>query len=128
MKLATFWVNARVIASLFKYIEKFSIEIFDFNLIGSTAYIPLLETLLKRNNEIINIQNNDNWYFRWNVLGALHPIKVHPERNPHRLYENFVKELNMKDIPIPVSVSTPVYKKFEENNPEISLCIYEWHN
>ncbi|CAG8857627.1 683_t:CDS:2, partial [Gigaspora margarita] len=37
-------------------------------------------------------------------------------------------ELNMEDIPIPVPVSTPVYKKFEENNPDISLCIYEWHN
>ncbi|PKY57581.1 hypothetical protein RhiirA4_478739 [Rhizophagus irregularis] len=34
----------------------------------------------------------------------------------------------MEDIPIPVLVSTPVYKKFEENNPEISLCVYEWHN
>ena len=34
----------------------------------------------------------------------------------------------MDDIPIPVLVSTPVYKKFEENNPEISLCVYEWHN
>lgn len=34
----------------------------------------------------------------------------------------------MDDIPTPVPVSTMVYKKFEENNPEISLCIYEWDN
>ncbi|PKK68304.1 hypothetical protein RhiirC2_834036 [Rhizophagus irregularis] len=34
----------------------------------------------------------------------------------------------MDDIPVPVPVSTPVYKKFEENNPDISLCVYEWHN
>ena len=27
-----------------------------------------------------------------------------------------------------VPVSTPIYKKFEKNNPEISLCVYEWHN
>ena len=39
-----------------------------------------------------------------------------------------MKELNMDDIPIPVPVSTPVYKKFKKNNPEISLCVYEWHN
>ncbi|CAB4484117.1 unnamed protein product [Rhizophagus irregularis] len=111
-----------------EYIEEFSIEISDFNPIGPTAYIPLPETLPKRNNGIINIQNNDDWYFRWSILGALHPVKVHSERNPHRLYGAFVGELNMEDIPIPVLISTPVYKKFEENNPEISLCIYKWHN
>jgi len=110
------------------YIKEISIEIADFNPIGLTAYIPLPETMPKRNNGIINIQNNDDWCFSWSVLGALHPVKVHPERNPHQLYGSFVEELNMEDIPIPVPVSTPVYKKFEENNPEISLCVYEWHN
>jgi len=39
-----------------------------------------------------------------------------------------MKELNMDDIPILVLISTPVYKKFKENNQEISLCVYEWHN
>uniref|UniRef100_U9UPQ6 Uncharacterized protein n=1 Tax=Rhizophagus irregularis (strain DAOM 181602 / DAOM 197198 / MUCL 43194) TaxID=747089 RepID=U9UPQ6_RHIID len=111
-----------------EYIEEFSIEISDFNPIGPTAYIPLPETLPKRNNGIINIQNNDDWCFRWSILGALHPVKVHSERNPHRLYGAFVGELNMEDIPIPVPISIPVYKKFEENNPEISLCVYKWHN
>ncbi|CAG8820290.1 1615_t:CDS:2, partial [Gigaspora rosea] len=77
---------------------------------------------------IINIQNNDDWCLRWCVLGVLHPVKIHPKRNPHQLYGGFMEELNMDDIPIPVPVSTPVYKKFEANNPEIRLCIYEWHN
>ncbi|CAG8644327.1 11001_t:CDS:2, partial [Racocetra fulgida] len=103
-----------------EYIEEFSIEIADFNLIGPIAYIPLPETLPKRNNRIINIQNDDDWCFRWSVLEALHPVKIHPERNLHQLYGGFIEELNMEDIPIPVPVSTPVYKKFEENNPEIS--------
>ena len=108
-----------------EYIEEFSIEISDFNLIDPTAYIPLSETIPKRNNRIINIQNNDNWYFGWCVLETLHPVKVHSERNPYWLYRNFVKKLNMEDISIPVPVSTPVYKKFEKNNPKISLYIYE---
>ncbi len=47
-----------------EYIEEFSIKIVDFNLISPTAYIPLPETLLKHNNRIINIQNNDDWCFR----------------------------------------------------------------
>ena len=38
------------------YIEEISIEIADFNPIGPTAYIPLPETIPKRNNGIINIQ------------------------------------------------------------------------
>src|SRR5438128_372208 len=82
----------------------------------------------KRNNGVINMQNNDDWCFGWCVLGSLHPVKVHPERNPHRIYAKYINELNMEDIPIPVPVSTPVYQKFEENNPEISLCVYEWSN
>ncbi|PKB94293.1 hypothetical protein RhiirA5_439130 [Rhizophagus irregularis] len=59
---------------------------------------------------------------------ALHPVKVHLKRNPHQLYGDFMKELNIDDIPIPVPDSTPVYKKFEKNNLKISLCVYEWHN
>ncbi|GBC43714.2 hypothetical protein GLOIN_2v1882929 [Rhizophagus irregularis DAOM 181602=DAOM 197198] len=39
-----------------------------------------------------------------------------------------MEEVNMEDIPIPIPVSIPVYKKFEENNSEISLYVYEWHN
>nr|CAG8623300.1 4787_t:CDS:2 [Entrophospora candida] len=78
----------------------------------------------KHNNGVINIQNNDEWC----ILGALHLVKVHPERNPHQIYANYVDELNMEGIPIPVPVSTPVYQKFEENNPKISLCVYKWSN
>ena len=110
------------------YLEEFSIEIADYNPIGPACHIPLPETMPKRNNGVINMQNNDDWCFGWCVLGSLHPVKVHPERNPHRIYAKYIEELNMEDIPIPVPVSTPVYQKFEENNPEISLCVYEWSN
>ncbi|CAG8583114.1 15393_t:CDS:2 [Cetraspora pellucida] len=58
-----------------EYIKEFSIEIADFNPIRPTAYIPF-------------------------VLGALHPIKVYLERNLHHLYEGFVKEINIDNIPI----------------------------
>ncbi|GBB83667.1 hypothetical protein RclHR1_10370004 [Rhizophagus clarus] len=111
-----------------EYIEEFSIEIADFNPIGPTAHIFLPKILPKCNNRIINIQNHDDWCFRWSVLGALHSVKVHTERNPHRLYGDFMEEFNMDNILIPVQVLTLVYKKFEENNPEISLCVYKWHN
>ena len=47
-----------------EYIEEFSINIADFNPIGPTAHIPLPETMPKYNNRIINIQNNNDWYFR----------------------------------------------------------------
>ena len=87
--------------------------------------MPLPEILSKCNNGIINIQNNNDWCFDWSVLGALHSVKVHSERNSHQLYSSFVKKLNMKDIPVPVLVLTPVYCKFEKNNPDISLCVYE---
>nr|CAG8650043.1 12005_t:CDS:2 [Entrophospora candida] len=111
-----------------EYVEEFSIEISDFDPISPTCHISLPDTMPKRNNSVINMQNNDEWCFGWCVLGALHPVKVHPERNPHLIYANYINELNMKGIPVPVPVSTPVYQKFEENNPEISLCVYKWSN
>src|SRR5271154_4551904 len=91
-------------------------------------YISLPDSMPKRNNDIINMQNNNNWCFRWYNLGSLHPVKTNPGRNPHRIYTKYINELNMEGIPIPVPVSTPIYQKFEENNPDISLCIYEWSN
>ncbi|CAH1767660.1 13304_t:CDS:2, partial [Entrophospora sp. SA101] len=89
-----------------EYVEEFSIEISDFDPISPTCHIPLPDTMPKCNNGVINIKTMMN--------GAL---DVHPERNP-----------NMEGIPIPVPVSTPVYQKFEENNPKISLCVYKWSN
>ncbi|CAG8453647.1 16198_t:CDS:2 [Acaulospora colombiana] len=61
--------------------------------------MPLPETIPKRYNGIIKIQNDADW-----CLDAL-------------------EELNMEDIPVPVPVSTPVYQKFEENNLNISLFV-----
>ncbi len=111
-----------------KYIEKFSIKIADFNPIDLTAYILLFEILPKCNNRIINIQNDNDQYFRWYILGALYLIKVYLEKNSHQLYRDFVKEFNMNNILISVLISIPVYKKFKKNNSKISLCIYEQYN
>ena len=49
------------------YIEELSIEIADFTPIGPACHIPLPDTIPKRNNGIINMQNNDNWCFGWCV-------------------------------------------------------------
>ena len=39
-----------------------------------------------------------------------------------------MKELNIEGILVPVPISIPVYSKFEKNNSNISLCVYEWQN
>ncbi|PKK66054.1 hypothetical protein RhiirC2_715129 [Rhizophagus irregularis] len=51
-----------------EYIEEFSIEIADFNPIGPTVYIPLPEILPKRNNGIINIQNEDDCSLNYKIV------------------------------------------------------------
>src|SRR5947209_9094920 len=69
-------VRDRIMSGAYlEYIEEISIEISDYYPIRPTAYIPLPETLPKCNNGIINIQNNDNWYFGWCVLEVLHLVK-----------------------------------------------------
>ncbi|CAG8590608.1 3780_t:CDS:2, partial [Cetraspora pellucida] len=111
-----------------EYIEELSIKIADYNPIGPACLILLPDSIPKCNNDIINMQNNDNWCFGWCVLGSLHLVKTNSGRNPHRIYAKYINEFNMEGILIPVPVSTPVYEKFEENNLEISLCVYEWCN
>ncbi|POG62392.1 hypothetical protein GLOIN_2v1882929 [Rhizophagus irregularis DAOM 181602=DAOM 197198] len=106
--------------------SKLSDQLKNFSNLAKKARQEYIIEKLSQN--VINIQNNDDWYFGWSILGALHHVKVHTERNPHRLYRGFMEEVNMEDIPIPIPVSIPVYKKFEENNSEISLYVYEWHN
>jgi hypothetical protein len=69
-----------------EYILEFNIEISDYEPISPRCHIPLPDTMPKRNNGVINMQNKDDWCFGWCVLGALHPVKRNPDRNPHRIY------------------------------------------
>ena len=61
-------------------------RIFSWEL-GTNRYTPLrgryyvpLPSVLANKKTIINVQNQDNKYFQWAVLSALHPAKNNPQR------------------------------------------------
>jgi hypothetical protein len=83
----------------------------------ASSYIPLPKTLQLRSS-ILNIKNEDQKCFHWSVLAALHPCGSTNVQD-YILYE---QELNMKDIPSPVSISK--MEKFEQQNPQISINVY----
>ena len=70
---------------------------------------------------IINMQNKDNKCFLWCVLRALNPNGGHPEILDKKLIgkEN---TLNMEGIDYPVSLKD--IKKFEKQNPTISITVF----
>ena len=92
-------------------------------LIGAT-YVPLPKELVNKN-AIINIPNTDNKCFLWCVLRALNPKEIHPERVDEEL-KGKIHTLNTKGIEYPVSLKD--IKKFEKQNPNVSITVMGYTN
>ena len=98
---------------IFSHVIGLSLKIYDFSILNSSNYIELQKYLASKK-AIINIQNEDNEWFKYSVLSALHYYDNHPERVSR--YKNYLVELNFKDIKSPVSVKG--IDKFEKQNPQ----------
>ena len=73
---------------------------------------------------VLNIQNKDQKCFLWSVLAKLYPAKDHKQRVTH--YIKYEKELNMEGIDYPVKLES--FKKFEKQNPSISINVFLYDN
>lgn len=87
------------------------------------GYIKLPEFLQKKK-AVVNMKNLDNECFKWAVLSALYPVKIHPERVRH--YFQYEKNLNFHKIRFPVQIKD--IRLFEKNNPGLSVNIYAYAN
>ncbi|CAG8832111.1 13463_t:CDS:2, partial [Gigaspora margarita] len=103
-----------------EYIKEFSIEIADYNPISPTGRMPLPETIPKSNNSIINIQNDDDWYFECKYKGrkylcryCLKVISTEKGFNEHRA--NPKKCLGVNNAPQLPKVPT-IEKSIKEFN------------
>ena len=105
------WVFMEVIRLILK-IDK-------WDPIKASSYIDLPKEL-KDKKAIINMKNEDNKCFLWSVLRALNPKKEHPERIDKDL-KSKENTLNMEGIAYPVSLKD--IKRFEKQNPDISISI-----
>ena len=71
---------------------------------------------------MISSQNNDEEYFKWVVIVALHheEIKNNPERIS--LLRPYETQYNWKGLKFPVSIKK--IDKFEKNNPGIAVNVF----
>jgi hypothetical protein len=58
---------------------KVNINRYDPLKIGFSTFV-LYQILLKKNNAVINVENDDNFCFLWSVVSALYPAKKNANR------------------------------------------------
>ncbi|GFU27684.1 uncharacterized protein TNCV_4866911 [Trichonephila clavipes] len=94
------------------------IRINKFNPLRASLFIDLPE-IIKKKHAVINVQNHDNFCFKWAVLSALFPVND----NAHRVqqYETYFNTLDFTGINFPTPLKD--IAKFEKVN-EISINVY----
>ena len=104
---------------VFVEVENLALHISKWNPINAGSYIDLPEAL-KNKQAIINMKNQDDECFKWNVLRALYPKDNHPERIDKDL-KSKQDSINMKGIKYPVNFRG--IDHFESQNPGISISV-----
>ena len=104
---------------IFYKIIKLELHTVSYRPLRGNTWIPLPKELADKK-AIINMKNQDNKCFMWNVLRALNPTNNHSERIDKELMEK-EDTLNMKGIEYPVSLKD--IDRFEKQNPEISITV-----
>ena len=115
-------------------ILRLEININQYKYIKGSQYIPLPPEI-QRKHACINVQNNDEYCFKWAIISALYPVEVSSYRitsyNVVNIEDEIIRlenniELNFKNLNFPL----PVYqiKVFEINNPEMSVNVFALYN
>jgi len=93
--------------------------------LNGSSYIPLPEELQNSKKGLINIQNEDDYCFRWCHVRHLYPLES-LERNPQRITKKdreFVKELDYTGINFPVTTNQ-ISKIQKQNSININVFGY----
>ena len=105
---------------VFLQVENLTLKTTIWDPLKGSSYIDLPPEL-KNKKAIVNMKNEDNnKCFLWCVLRALNPKKDHPEKIDKDL-KSKESTLNMEGINYPVSLKD--IKRFEKQNPDISISI-----
>ena len=108
-----------------KRVLELEIHTTEYNPVGGSSYIPLLEKL-RGKKAIINMKNEDNECFKWSMTRALNPV----DRDQERLSKEIRKQSEQLDwfmLTFPVVSSHSSIKKFERVN-DIGVNIFGYEN
>ena len=88
-----------------------------------SSYLPLPEELRHHKKGVINIKNEDNKCFLWNLVRHLNPAKNHAERITQKDRE-FAKTLDFTGITFPVALNQ-IPRIEKQNKIRIYVTGYE---
>jgi hypothetical protein len=94
----------------FYHVEKIFIEVAQFSPPIGADHIPLFKDLAIKKG-VVNPANDDDKYFQWAILAALHPAKDHVDRISN--YKRYESELNFENISFPVQADEIILRRFE---------------
>ena len=103
-------------------IIKLEIKLATYSPISGSSYFELPKKLLDKK-ALLNIQNNDNFCFKWSVLAHLYPVprKDQPHRVSH--YSQYESSLDWSMMSFPTPLND--IKQFEKKN-NISINVFGW--
>ena len=102
-------------------IENHYINIVNYSPLKGSSYIKLPQEL--KNRGLINLQNEDNEYFRWCHIRHLNPQDKDPQRIK-KTDKQYIEKLDYSSIEFPVTVKQ-INKIEKQNNICINLFGYE---
>lgn len=115
--------NAELRGSGFKLarIITLDVNVCRYDPLRASSYIDLPK-FIENKGAIINVKNHDEMCFKWAILSALYPARVHAEKLFH--YYKYADELNFNGINFPMQINQ--IGKFEKINSEkkISVNVY----
>jgi len=100
------------------HVHHLQLGIAEYQPFTGSSYIPL-QRKIQNKHAVVNVKNEDPYCFKWAVLAALHPVSHNPQRLTH--YLRYRDELDFTGVEFPVSAEG--IKRFEKNNPSISITV-----
>jgi len=108
----------------FKSVSRLDIHTIPYKPLKGKSYIPL-PPFQAAKKAIINMNNEDDEYFKWCVMRALNAVDDHPERITETLKQQ-AEKLDWRGIKFPVAADANVIGRFDRNNNvQINLFGYE---
>ncbi|XP_037806202.1 uncharacterized protein LOC119600179 [Lucilia sericata] len=112
-------------------IANLKLNINKYECLKGSNYIKLPEKIMRKK-ACININNKDEYCFKWAIISALFKVKTHVNlwKSYHindRIKDEMItlkngRVLNFKSLKFPLAVN--MIKIFEENNPDISVNVF----
>ena len=83
-----------------------------------SSYLELPKQL-KSKRAFINVQNKDEYCFKYAVLSCLHPVKTGEHSYRTKNYEKYLNTMNWDGLEFPLELNKNKLTMFEKKNPEL---------